>query len=766
MGKFDGMDPELVRDLLSEVRQAAEQMRAVEGRVTRLMSAAGLSSQSAHRPAQVADSGEKMVRDVSARVALLEKKIKQSAGHEVGPKAAAPKPDTEPSKADDRAPERPKAEDLTPAVPKDGGGPDAKHDSGSDAKKDSDARHDSDARKDAGPEDKQEVRRDAKVEDKPQTGSKGDETSPRRDGPGDARHDTGSDAKHDTGSQSKQDGGPDARRDADPGSKHDTGSQGKDTGSDAKHGSDDEQATGSDAKHGSDDEQATGSDGKHGSEDKKDADSEAKQEVRRDAKVEDKPETGSKGDETSPRRDAPAPDTSARRDAPAPDTSARRDDSVPDTSARRDDQAPDTSARRDGSAPDTSAPRDDSTPESPGGRSDGKIEIVSIGDRDAGQDPGGDAGAKQDTGSKGDERSPRADQTGTQQVGTGQQGADQTGTGQQTADRTGTGQGTSGADILDTPRKDHPDDIDQSDPRPKVVSVDGVKVLQIPLNPPTAAEVTELLNNAGDVPPADMPTVNGAPDPAGAPPAQDASQSVPTAQDAAHTASQGVPTVQGAVDVPVAQGTADAPATGTPAASGGSGAAEVPLDRPGQVEPHGPVRDVKPAFPVPDTVEPVPEQEIQPPGTGGEPASGQSGALRSDGSAAHHTAQHPSDANGSAANHVVRHPSDTPDTPSAGTAGDAVPRQAPPVAGAAGGGDVVSVRVVPPDPDVLAALVDDARDIEPMDMPSVRVPDGEVWGEGAWRPMDVGPDGPAGDLDPGDPLRPIPPPGDERQGGR
>ncbi|MGV9323522.1 hypothetical protein [Streptosporangium sandarakinum] len=706
MGKFDGMDPELVRDLLSEVRQAAEQMRTVEGRVTRLMSAAGLSSQSAHRPAQVADSGEKMVRDVSARVALLEKKVKQSTGHEVSPKAAAPKPDTEPSKADDRAPERPKAEDLTPAVPKDGGGPDAKHDTdakkdsgakhdtgsdakhdadtkkdsgakhdaGSDVKKDtgSDAKHDADTKKDAGPEDKQEVRRDAKVEDKPQTGSKGDETAPRRDGPADARHDTGSDAEH-----------------------------------------------------GSDDKQNAGSDGKHDADTKKDAGPEDKQEVRRDAKVEDKPQTGSKGDETSPRRDTPAPDTSARRDTPAPDTSARRDDPVPDTSARRDDPAPDTSARRDGSIPETSAPRDDSTPESPGGRSDGKIEIVSIGDHDAGQDPGGDAGAKQDTGSKGDERSPRADQTGTQQVGTGQQGADQTGTDQRTADRTGTGQGTSGADILDTPRKDHPDDIDQSDPRPKVVSVDGVKVLQIPLNPPTATEVTELLNNAGDVPPADMPAVNGVPDPAGTPPAPDTSQGVPTAQDAAHTASQGVPTVRGAADVPVAQGTADAPATGTPAPSGGSGAAEVSLDRPGQVEPHGPVRDVKPAFPVPDTVEPVPDQEIQPPGTGGEP-----------------------------------------DARSAGTAGDAVPRQAPPVAGAAGGGDVVSVRVVPPDPDVLAALVDDARDIEPMDMPSVRVPDGEVWGEGAWRPMDVGPDGPAGDLDLGDPLRPIPPPGDERQGGR
>ncbi|MEU9831078.1 hypothetical protein AB0D67_05990, partial [Streptosporangium sp. NPDC048047] len=232
MGKFDGMDPELVRDLLSEVRQAAEQIRSVEGRVTRLMSAAGLSSQSAHRPAQVADSGDKMVRDVSARVALLEKKIKQGTGHEAGPKAAAPKPDTEPSKADDRAPERPKAEDLTPAVPKDGGGPDTGHDSGShskqdggpDAKHDSDTKHDSDAKKDsdpkkdAGSDGKQEVRRDAKVEDKPQTGSKGDEAAPRRDGPADARHDSGSqsrqdggaDARHDSGSQSRQDGGADA----------------------------------------------------------------------------------------------------------------------------------------------------------------------------------------------------------------------------------------------------------------------------------------------------------------------------------------------------------------------------------------------------------------------------------------------------------------------------------------------------------------------------------------------------------------------------
>ncbi|WP_203863296.1 hypothetical protein, partial [Planobispora rosea] len=77
MGKFDGMDPELVRELLAEVKQAAEQMRTVEGRVTRLMSGAGLSSQSAHRPVQVAEACDALVKDVSGRVVLLEKKADQ-----------------------------------------------------------------------------------------------------------------------------------------------------------------------------------------------------------------------------------------------------------------------------------------------------------------------------------------------------------------------------------------------------------------------------------------------------------------------------------------------------------------------------------------------------------------------------------------------------------------------------------------------------------------------------------------------------------------
>ncbi|MEV0582214.1 hypothetical protein [Nonomuraea sp. NPDC050310] len=74
MAKFDGMDPKLVRELLAEVRQAAVQMRQIEGRVAQVMGAAGLATQTTHRPAQVAEACDGMVRDVTARLTLLEKR--------------------------------------------------------------------------------------------------------------------------------------------------------------------------------------------------------------------------------------------------------------------------------------------------------------------------------------------------------------------------------------------------------------------------------------------------------------------------------------------------------------------------------------------------------------------------------------------------------------------------------------------------------------------------------------------------------------------
>ncbi|MFC7644623.1 hypothetical protein ACFQX6_30975 [Streptosporangium lutulentum] len=73
------------------------------------------------------------------------------------------------------------------------------------------------------------------------------------------------------------------------------------------------------------------------------------------------------------------------------------------------------------------------------------------------------------------------------------------------------------------------------------------------------------------------------------------------------------------------------------------------------------------------------------------------------------------------------------------------------------GSDVVSAEAGPLDMDALKTLVDNVSEIEPLDMPGVQVPDGETWGEGAWAPMDIRPDGPADDVDPGDPLRSIPP---------
>ncbi|MER5318575.1 hypothetical protein [Streptosporangium roseum] len=528
MGKFDGMDPKLVRDLLSEVNQASKQMRAVEGQVTRLMSGAGLSSQSTHRPSQIADACEVMVRDVSARVALLEKKIKQESAPLAEPKAgepkiadsgtdgrAEPKPDSGTEGKSEPKPERPKVEDLKPAVPK-----------GDEASPSRDQSSDSGSKDDPKPESKKDTDSGSKGE----TGSKGDETSPRKGEPtSEAPRDDPDSHKvtvHDPRTANVNDTAPDA-----------------------------------------------------------------------------KPDTGSKADETSPR------DGGSVSEAPP------RVESVDDTGSKGDV----------GSKGDETSPRDGgSVSEAPP-----RVESVD------------DTGSKGETGSKGDERSPRDEG------------------------------GVSGVDLPDTAGKDHPDDVDQrGDMKPRVVAVDGVQVLQVPLDSPTAAEVAELLKNIEGIPPLEMPGVDGASDSTGA--------------------------------------------------------------QPDRVDPTPAPPWTDSDISVPDTVEPDPEQRIQPPGTGGE--SGTQSAGNAPGSA---------------------------ETPPAETAvGESAARWA------SDGTDVVSVQADPPSADALRTLADNARAIEPLDMPGVQVPDGETWGEGAWAPMDVGPDGSAGDVDPGDPLQPIPPPGGGRVGGQ
>jgi hypothetical protein len=85
---------------------------------------------------------------------------------------------------------------------------------------------------------------------------------------------------------------------------------------------------------------------------------------------------------------------------------------------------------------------------------------------------------------------------------------------------------------------------------------------------------------------------------------------------------------------------------------------------------------------------------------------------------------------------------------------------------ASDGSDVVSVRADLPDLDAIRTLADNARAIEPLEMPGVRVPDGETWGEGSWAAMEIGPDGSAGEVGPEDPRTPLPPPGGGSSGGQ
>ncbi|WP_229803010.1 hypothetical protein [Planobispora rosea] len=429
MGKFDGMDPELVRELLAEVKQAAEQMRTVEGRVTRLMSGAGLSSQSAHRPVQVAEACDALVKDVSGRVVLLEKKADQ--------KETSGGPRVEDQSADD--PPKPEPKDSAPE-PK----PEPK---------------------DSAPEPKPEPK-DSAPESKPEPKDSAPEPKPEP----------------------------------------------------------------------------------------KDSAPESKPEPK-DSAPEPKPEPKDSGPEPKPEPKDPPPDGS----------------------------------------------RDD--------------------------------------------------------------------------------------DLMDTPRKDHPDDIDQSgDPKPQVVMVDGVRVLQIPLDPPTAAEVETLLRNIEGVPPMDMPSVEGDPE---------------------------------AVDGP-----------------------------PGQVEPGEPLPTAKPDSPVVETAGPADDEAIQPPRAEGEVRPGDTtpgDTTPGDTTPGDSGAQEDSGTQGESGG-----------SGGSGSGDDSGGSTAP---WATDGGDVVSVEARPLDPDALRTLVDNVREIEPLDMPDVRVPDGETWGEGPWAPMDIRPDGPAGDVEPGEPLRPIPPPG-------
>ncbi|MFF4411077.1 hypothetical protein ACFYY8_01035 [Streptosporangium sp. NPDC001559] len=530
MGKLDGMDPKLVRDLLSEVRQAAERMRTTEGRVARMMSAAGLSAQSTHRPVQVAESCDIMVRDVSSRVELLEKRVKQEGGSPAGQPVssgektedhkektsgvadargeASKETDAKGADAKDHAkPAAPKTEDLKPAV-----------------RPDDDQKH----KPDAGPKDGHSGS-DTKSDPKPDAGSKGDERSPREGHSSSSGGRTDSDAKPDAGSKgderSPRDGhpGPDTKHDAKPDAKHDAGSKGDERSPRDGH-------PGPDAKHDAGskgDERSPSGDGR--SDTKPDNPSKGGERPSGDGHSSSsggrtdsdaKPDAGSKGDERSPRGgDSPYgsyEDVGSESDERSLGESDSSSDAKPDAGSKGDERSP-----RDGDSP------------------YGSYE-------DAGDDSSSDA--KPDAGSKGDERSPRSDGK---------------------------------VDILDTPQKDHPDDVDQAGgSKAKVVEVDGAKVLQIPLESPTAEQVNTLLDHIEDVPLLDA--ADGNPDPGGTAPQTSGLQtgdagSVPQGGD-------GNPGLHSGPDGPDGPGGADS-------------------HQAGKADPYEASPSAKPALPIPDTVE-------------------------------------------------------------------------------------------------------------------------------------------------------------------
>ena len=259
-----------------------------------------------------------------------------------------------------------------------------------------------------------------------------------------------------------------------------------------------------------------------------------------------------------------------------------------------------------------------------------------------------------------------------------------------------------------------------------------MKVLQIPLDSPTADEVSELLKNIEDIPPLEMPGVDGVSDIVG---------------------------------------------------------------QPGWVEPNEPLASAKPEFPLLDTAEPAPGQTVQPPDTGGDVGTQSAGAApgvprRSRSERPLPRRRDAVDRDGLFRRH--RDPGRGIGFGGCSGAGRRAGGEGSVTQWANDGSDVVSARADPLNVEAFRTLVDNVSDVEPLDMPGVQVgrgetgagvgravgerrqrrrlgrsgpaghgraedarrqcqrdraaghagrqvPDGETWGEGAWVPRDIGP---------------------------
>jgi hypothetical protein len=348
--------------------------------------------------------------------------------------------------------------------------------------------------------------------------------------------------------------------------------------------------------------------------------------------------------------------------------------------------------------------------------------------------------------------------------------------------------------IIDTPAKDRPSDSDPH--KPQVVVVDGVKVLQVPIDPPTAEALRDLLDNLDKVQPADMPSPTdaastngtdsthispdgqaGTIDPGSVPSAHtpssgDSATGSPSVQDISGSTADTVATADTpstVTDTPSdTTDTGDCQATDTGTRSTGDAAVVKPTDPPGQQVPDNGTGRVAPTDP--------PGQQVPDNGTGHVTPTDPPGQQVPDNGTGHVTPTEPSGQRAAdASTPTVGEPVVVgPTEPSVDQGGAATPPAAdaatPPVAdtstrpthattvyaaagvdAAAWGGDgpdVVSVDAKSLDSDALRTLVQHHRDVQPLDMPSVEVPPGE-YGEGRWALSDIQPDGPPGTVEPG-----------------
>ncbi|MEQ4718753.1 hypothetical protein [Nonomuraea sp. B19D2] len=234
MGKFDGMDPKLVRDLLTEVKHAATQMRAVEDRVRLAMSRAGVSTVTTHRPAQVADAADAMVKDVNVRLGVLEKRVDQPRGDVPGTGAGSTQDDEPKDVRGDRDKyDNPRAAETPPK--NDDTRTDADGKTGDGARTDADGKTGDGARTDADGKTGDGARTDA--DGKTGDGARTDADGKTGDGAKtDADGKTGDEARTDADGKTDSDGdGKTCDGAKDTGTGQDTGN-GQDTGTDGRTG--------------------------------------------------------------------------------------------------------------------------------------------------------------------------------------------------------------------------------------------------------------------------------------------------------------------------------------------------------------------------------------------------------------------------------------------------------------------------------------------------------------------------------------------------